>query len=216
MVILEPLKVVITNWEEGMEEIFEAENNPENLEMGTRKIVFGKEIYIEREDFMENPPKKYFRLSPGSEVRLKGAYYIRCEAVIKDSNGEVTELHCTYDPESRGGETADARKVKGTLHWVNCVYALDIEVRLFENLFILENPGAIPDDKSYMDYVDKNSMTVKCAKAESLLSSANSGDRFQFVRHGYFCADSKDFTPQKPVFNRIVNLKDSWGKISQT
>jgi len=216
MVILDPLKVIITNWEDGKEEVFEAENNPENLEMGARKIIFGKEIYIEREDFMENPPKKYFRLSPGSEVRLKGAYYIRCEQVIKDSSGNVTELHCTYDPESRGGETADARKVKGTLHWVNCIDAFDIEVRLFENLFTLENPGAIPEGKNYMDYVDKNSMTVKCAKAEPLLSGAKPYDRFQFVRHGYFCVDSKDSTPQKPVFNRIVNLKDSWGKISQT
>jgi len=207
---------VITNWEEGREEVFEAENNPENLEMGARKIVFGKEIYIEREDFMENPPKKYFRLSPGSEVRLKGAYYIRCEQVIKDSDGKITELHCTYDPESRGGETADARKVKGTLHWVNCIDALDIEVRLFENLFTLENPGAIPEGKNYMDYVNKNSMLVKHAKAEPLLSSVKPYDRFQFVRHGYFCVDSKDSTPQKPVFNRIVNLKDSWGKISQT
>ncbi|GBU23426.1 glutaminyl-tRNA synthetase [Fibrobacteria bacterium R8-3-H12] len=216
MVVLDPLKVVITNWEDGREEVFEAENNPENLDMGERKIVFGKEIYIEREDFMENPPKKYFRLSPGSEVRLKGAYYIRCEQVIKDPSGKVIELHCKYDPESKGGETADARKVKGTLHWVNCASAIDIEVRLFENLFTLENPGAIPDGKSYMDYVDKNSMTVKCAKAEPLLSSVKPYNRFQFVRHGYFCVDSKDSAPQKPVFNRIVNLKDSWGKISQT
>jgi glutaminyl-tRNA synthetase len=165
---------------------------------------------------MENPPKKYFRLSPGSEVRLKGAYYIRCEQVIKDSDGKAIELHCTYDPDSRGGETPDARKVKGTLHWVNCMDTVDIEVRLFEKLFTLENPGAIPGDKSYMDYVDKNSMTVKCAKAEPLLSSVKPFDRFQFVRHGYFCVDSKDSAPQKPVFNRIVNLKDSWGKISQT
>jgi len=216
MVILDPLKVVITNWEEGREEIFEAENNPENLEMGARKIVFGREIYIEREDFMENPPKKYFRLSPGSEVRLKGAYYIICEQVIKDAGGNITELHCKYDPESRGGETADARKVKGTLHWVNCVSAVDIEVRLFENLFTLENPGAIPEGKNYMDYVDKDSMIVKHAKAEPLLLNVKPFDRFQFVRHGYFCVDYKDSAPQKPVFNRIVNLKDTWGKISQT
>ena len=214
MVILDPLKVVITNWDSGKEEIFEAENNPENPEQGTREIVFGKEIYIEREDFMENPPKKYFRLFPGSEVRLKGAYYIRCEKVFKDSDGKITELHCVYDPQSKGGETPDARKVKGTLHWVNCGNAVDVEVRLFENLFTLENPGAIPEGKNYMDYVDRNSMIVKQAKAEPLLANAKRGDKFQFVRHGYFCVDCA--SAEKPVFNRTVNLKDSWAKISQT
>jgi glutaminyl-tRNA synthetase len=216
MVILDPLKVVITNWEEGREEIFEAENNPENAAQGKRKIVFGKEVYIEREDFMENPPRKYFRLSPGSEVRLKGAYYIRCEKAIKDSSGKITELHCVYDPESKGGETPDARKVKGTLHWVNCKNAVDIEARLFEHLFTLENPGAIPEGKTFMDYVDKNSMIVKHAKAEPLLAGAKACDRFQFVRHGYFCVDSKDSAAGKLVFNRTVGLKDTWAKISQT
>ncbi len=215
MVILDPIKVVITNWEEGKEDVLDTENNPENLEQGTRKVIFSREIYIERDDFMEVPPKKYFRLFPGQEVRLKGAYYIRCEQVIKDSDGKITELHCTYDPASRGGETPDARKVKGTLHWVNCKDAVDIEVRLFENLFTLENPAAIPEGKSYMDYIDKNSRIVKHAKAEPLLAKAKPNDRFQFVRHGYFYVD-KDST-QALVFNRTVGLKDSWGRInSQT
>ncbi|MDR2579825.1 MAG: glutamine--tRNA ligase/YqeY domain fusion protein [Fibromonadaceae bacterium] len=213
MVILDPLKIVITNWEEGKEDILETENNPGNLEQGTRQITFGREIYIERDDFMEEPPKKYFRLFPGSEVRLKGAYYITCKEVIKNEKGDITELRCVYDPESRGGETPDARKVRGTLHWVNCKNAVDVEVRLFENLFTLENPMAIPEGKSYMDYVDKNSMLVKQAKAEPLLASVKPYDRFQFVRHGYFCVDSKDSTAEKPVFNRIVGLKDSWGKM---
>jgi glutaminyl-tRNA synthetase len=160
---------------------------------------------------MENPPKKYFRLSPGTEVRLKGAYYITCKEVIKNENGDIAELHCTYDPQSRGGETPDDRKVKGTLHWVNCKKAVDIEVRIFENLFTLENPAAIPEGKSYMDYVDKNSLIVKHAKAEEMLLNAKPYDRFQFLRHGYFC-----FDPKEPVFNRIVALKDTWGKIAQT
>jgi glutaminyl-tRNA synthetase len=213
MVILDPLKVVVTNWEEGKEELFEAENNPENLEQGTRKIVFGKEFYIERSDFMEVPPKKYFRLFPGSEVRLKGAYYITCKEVIKNENGDITELRCVYDPQSRGGETPDARKVKGTLHWVNCKTAVNIEARLFENLFTLENPGAVPEGQSYIDYVDKNSMIIKQAKAEPFLANAKPNERFQFVRHGYFCVDSKDSTAEKPVFNRIVGLKDTWEKM---
>ena len=213
MVVLEPVKVVITNWEEGKEDVLEIENNPENPELGNRKMVFGREIYIEREDFMENPPKKYFRLSPGTEVRLKGAYYITCKEVIKNEAGDVEELRCVYDPQSKGGETPDARKVKGTLHWVNCKSAVDVEVRLFENLFTLENPAAIPEGKSYMDYVDKNSLTVKQAKAEPMLANAKPYDRYQFLRHGYFCTDAKDSTPQKPVFNRTVGLKDTWGKI---
>jgi len=213
MVVLDPVKVVLTNWEDGKEELFEVQNNPENPEQGNRMLAFGKELYIEREDFMENPPKKYFRLFPGAEVRLKGAYYIRCESVIKDANGNVTELHCVYDPESRGGETPDARKVKGTLHWVNCKTAVDVEVRLFENLFTLENPSAIPEGQTYMDYVDKNSMATKQAKAEPILANAQKNDRFQFVRHGYFCVDSKDSTAEKLVFNRTVGLKDTWGKM---
>ncbi|MDR3000554.1 MAG: glutamine--tRNA ligase/YqeY domain fusion protein [Fibromonadaceae bacterium] len=213
MVVLDPLKIVITNWEEGKEDILEVENNPENLEHGNRKVVFGREIYIERDDFMENPPKKYFRLSPGSEVRLKGAYYITCKEVIK-KDGEIVELHCVYDPESRGGETPDARKVRGTLHWINCKTAADIEVRLFENLFTLENPTAIPEGKNFMDYVDKDSLVVKQAKAEPMLADVKPYDRFQFLRHGYFCVDSKDSLPQKPVFNRIVGLKDTWAKLN--
>ena len=208
MVVLDPVKVVLINWEEGKEDAFEVHG---------RKLAFGKEIYIEREDFMENPPKKYFRLFPGAEVRLKDAYYITCKEVVKNEAGDITELHCTYDPQSRGGETPDARKVKGTLHWVDCKSAVDVEVRLFENLFTLENPMAIPEGKSHIDYVDKNSLVVKQAKAEPMLANVKPYDRFQFLRQGYFCVDAKDSEPQKPVFNRTVGLKDTWGKIaSQT
>ncbi|MCL2208112.1 MAG: glutamine--tRNA ligase/YqeY domain fusion protein [Fibromonadales bacterium] len=214
MVVLDPVKVVLTNWEDGKEDEFEILNNPENPEQGSRKLTFGKELYIEREDFMEIPPKKYFRLFPGSEVRLKDAYYITCNEIVKNENGDIAELHCTYDPQSRGGETPDARKVKGTLHWVNCKAAVDVEVRLFENLFTLENPAAIPEGKSYMDYVDKNSLAIKQSKAEPMLAEAKPYDRFQFLRQGYFCVDAKDSAPQKPVFNRTVGLKDTWGKIS--
>jgi glutaminyl-tRNA synthetase len=218
MVVLDPIKVTLTNWEEGKTDEFETENNPENLEMGTRKVKFGKTLYIERDDFMEVPPKKYFRLYPGNEVRLKGAYYIKCQEVVKDAAGKITELLCTYDPESRGGETPDARKVKGTLHWVSAEDAQDIEVRLFENLFTLENPAAVPEGANWLDFVDKNSMVVRQAKAEPWLVDAKPGEHFQFLRQGYFCVDSKDSANKdsvegRPVFNRAVGLKDSWSNL---
>jgi len=212
MAVLDPLKVVITNWEEGRFEMVEAENNPENLEQGKRQLPFGRELFIERDDFMEVPPKKFFRLFPGGEVRLKGAYYIRCDEVVKDSDGKVVELRCSYDPESKGGTTPDGRKVKGTLHWVSCAHAVDAEVRLFDHLFKLENPGAVPEGENWLDYVNNDSMQVMQAKLEPMLGDAKPEDRYQFLRHGYFCVDTVDSKPGKPVFNRTVGLKDSWAK----
>ena len=215
MAILDPLKVVITNWEEGRVEMVEAENNPENPSQGVRQLPFGRELFIERDDFMEVPAKKYFRLFPGNEVRLKSAYYIRCDEVVKDASGQVTELRCSYDPESKGGTTPDGRKVKGTLHWVSCAHAVDAEVRLFDNLFTLENPAAVPEGKDWLDYVDPASMQIVQAKLEPSLAHAQASDRFQFIRHGYFCVDTVDSLPGKPVFNRTVGLKDSWAKVAK-
>lgn len=212
MVVLDPLKLTIVNWEEGKIDMVEAENNPENPAQGARKIPFGRELYIERDDFMEVPAKKYFRLFPGNEVRLKGAYYVRCEEVVKDENGNVVELRCTYDPESRGGSTPDGRKVKGTLHWVSAAHAVDAEVRLFDHLFTLENPGAVPEGENWLDYINKDSMQIVNAKAEPMIAEASPDLRYQFLRHGYFCVDSVDSRPGKPVFNRTVGLKDSWAK----
>lgn len=212
MVVLDPLKLTIVNWEEGKIDMVEAENNPENPAQGARKIPFGRELFIERDDFMEVPAKKYFRLFPGNEVRLKGAYYVRCEEVVKDENGNVVELRCTYDPQSRGGSTPDGRKVKGTLHWVSAAHAVDAEVRLFDHLFTLENPGAVPEGENWLDYINKDSMQIVNAKAEPMIADASTDLRYQFLRHGYFCVDSVDSRPGKPVFNRTVGLKDSWAK----
>lgn len=211
MAVLDPIKLVIDNWEEGRFEEIEVENNPENLAQGTRKILFGKELYIEREDFMEEPPKKYFRLKPGGEVRLKSAYYVTCVGCEKDENGNVTVVHCTYDPESRGGETPDGRKVKGTIQWVSALHGVDAEVRLFENLFLEENPAQVPEGRVWQDLLNPESMIVKQAKVEPMVAKATKEDRYQFMRLGYFCLD-KDSTMEKLVFNRTVSLKDSWVK----
>ena len=211
MAVLDPVKLVIDNWEAGRFEEIEVENNPENLEQGSRKVPFGKELFIDREDFMENPPKKYFRLRPGGEVRLKSAYFVKCESFVKDAEGKVTEIHCTYDPATRGGESPDGRKVKGTIQWVSAAHAVDAEVRLFDNLFTLENPAAVPEGKDWRDFLNPNSLTIKQAKLEPMLANAKLEDRFQFMRLGYFCLD-KDSAPGKLVFNRTVELKDSWGK----
>lgn len=207
MVVLDPIKVVITNWPDNKVEEVEAINNPEDLCAGSRILRFGKVIYIERSDFMEDPPKKYFRLSPGREVRLKHAYYIKCIDVIKDNNGNIVELHCTYDPESRGGTTPDGRKVRGTLHWVYLDDAIPIEVRLYDYLMIKNEDG---------EYIfNEKSMNIfKKALAEPHLKEAKVGDKFQFLRHGYFVVDS-DTTDKKQVFNRIVSLKDTWAKIQK-
>lgn len=213
MAVLNPVKVVIDNWEEGRFEEIEVENNPENPAQGNRKILFGREIYIERDDFMENPPKKYFRLHPDGEVRLKGAYFIKCVRVDKDDQGNILEIHCTYDPASRGGESPDGRKVKGTIQWVSVPHAVSAEVRLFDHLFTLENPADVPEDKVWSDYLNPNSM-IKCeAKLEPMMGKATLADRYQFMRLGYFCLDSEENKQGKLVFNRTVELKDSWGKM---
>ena len=204
MTVLRPLKVIIDNYPEGQVEEFDAEINPENLEMGTRKVPFSKVVYIEQDDFAENPPKGFFRLAPGREVRLKHAYYIKCESVVKDEKtGEVVELHCTYDPASRGGWTNDGRKVKGTSHWVSAAHAIDVEVRLYDHLFLDEEPG------SDTEVNPESLQTLSGCKAEPSLAAVLPGERFQFLRQGYFCVD-KDSAPGRLVFNRTVGLKDSW------
>jgi glutaminyl-tRNA synthetase len=211
MAVLRPLKVIITNYPEGKTEMLEAVNNPEDPDTGTRKIPFSREIYIERDDFMENPPKKYFRLFPGNEVRLKHAYFIKCVDVIKDENGEVVELHCTYDPATKSGESTDGRKVKGTLHWVSAAEAVDAEVRLFGHLFIKENPD---EDEDFKVNLNSDSVEIlKDCKVEPSLKDVQPGAKFQFLRQGYFCADEKDSKPDRPVFNRTVSLKDTWAKL---
>ena len=211
MAVLDPLKVVIENYPEGQVEELEALDNPEATEATYRKIPFGREIFIERDDFMENPPKKFFRLSPGSEVRLKHAYLVTCTDVIRDGSGRVVELRCRYDPESRGGEAPDGRKVKGTLHWVSVPHALAAEVRLYDRLFTLRDMDSMEEGKDYRDYLNADSLRVVSALVEPSLGQAGPGDRFQFLRHGYFVVDD-DSRPGAPVFNRTVSLKESWSK----
>ena len=211
MAILKPLKVVITNYPENTVEDLDAENNPEDLSAGTRKVPFSRVIYIERDDFLEEPPKNYYRLAPGREVRLKHAYYITCEKVIKDEKtGEITELHCKYDPESRGGGTKDNRKVKGTLQWVSAQHALDAEVRLYDHLFTIPN---LTDVDDFKNCINPNSLQkLTSCKIEPSLRDARPGEQYQFIRHGYFCVDA-DSTNEKPVFNRTSALRDTWKKI---
>jgi len=209
MGVLNPLKVVITNYPKGQVEMLDAEINPENPEMGTRQIPFSREIYIEQEDFMENPPKKYFRLFPGNEVRLKHAYFIKCEEVIKDENGKVVELHCTYDVETKSGSGFTGRKVKGTLHWVDATHAIPAEFRLYEPL-ILDEDAEVEEGKTFLDYVNKNSLEIVQGFIEPNMKDIQPYDKFQFFRHGYFSVDPKYTTAEKPVFNRIVSLKSSF------
>jgi glutaminyl-tRNA synthetase len=214
MAVLDPLKVIIDNYPEDTVEFFDAEINPENPEAGSRKVPFSKVVYIEREDFMENPPKKFFRLSPGTEVRLKHAYYITCNSVVKDENGKVIELHCTYDPESRGGWNPDGHKVKGTLHWVSEAHALDAEVRLYDNLFTVPNPSEEKDGVDFKSYINKDSLKVLTnCKVEPSLVDAEVGSRYQFLRTGYFSLD-EDSSHGSLVFNRIVGLRDTWAKMA--
>lgn len=214
MAVLNPLKVVITNYPEGKSEDIICINNPEDESAGTRAVPFSREVYIDRDDFMEVPPKKYYRLSPGSEVRLRYGYLIRCEEVIKDASGEITELRCTYDPESRHGSSSDGRKVKGVIHWVSAAHAQEAEVRLYDTLFTLEDPDDVEEGKTFLDYLNPESLVVTRAFIEPALANAKSGDRFQFERVGYFTPDYNS-TPEKLVFNRIVGLKDSWAKIAK-
>lgn len=215
MAVLRPLKVVIENYPGDKVEILDAVNNPEDPSMGVRKVPFAREIYIERGDFMEDPPKKFFRLYPGNEVRLRYAYFITCKEVIKDENGEIVELRCTYDPASRGGNSPDGRKVRGTIHWVSAAHAVDAEVRLYDNLFLKEDPDDVEEGKTFLDYINPNSLEIVYAKAEPMLGNAKPGDNFQFERMGYFVADRKNYTSEKPVFNRSVTLRDTWAKISK-
>lgn len=215
MAVLDPLKVVIENYPEGQEEWFESENNPLDLSMGSRQIPFSREIYIEREDFMENPPSKFHRLGPGREVRLMKAYYITCTEVVKDAAGHITELRCTYDPQSRGGNTPDGRKVKGTIHWVSVPHALDVEVRLYDRLFLKEDPNDTAEGQTFLDNLNPHSLEIlPKVKVEPSLKSASIGEKFQFMRNGYFVVDM-DTQPGWMVFNRTVGLKDSWAKMSQ-
>ncbi|ADL35168.1 glutaminyl-tRNA synthetase GlnS [Butyrivibrio proteoclasticus B316] len=208
LAILDPVKLIIDNYPEGQTEYLEIENNKEVPEMGTRKVPFGRELFIEREDFMEEPPKKYFRLFPGNEVRLMNAYFVTCTSFVKDENGLITEIHCTYDPETKGGDSADGRKVKGTIHWVAAKDAVTAEVRLYENI-IDEEKGVYNEDGSLN--LNPNSIKViKDAKLEPELGNAVAYDKFQFVRNGFFSVDSKDSKPGAPVFNRIVSLKSSF------
>jgi len=206
MAVLNPLKVMIENYPEGQSEVLEVERHPDHPEMGVSKVAFSREIYVEREDFLLDPPKKYFRLYPGNEVRLKGAYFIKCTGYELDENGEVALLRCTYDPASRGGNSPDGRKVRGTLHWVDAASSMDAEVRLYDRLFNVPNPSG--DD--YLEHVNPNSLAI-CpnAKVNPGTAAAKPGDTFQFMRQGYFCADP-DGTPQRPVFNRTVALNSSW------
>jgi len=213
--VLHPLKVILDNYPEGQVEYFDVPNHPQKPEMGTRPAPFTREIYIEQDDFMENPPGKYFRLSPEREVRLLGAYYIRYVSAVKDAAGNITELHCTYDPESRGGSTPDGRKVKGTIHWGSAAHAVDAEARLYDRLFTKADPNDAPEGQTWMANLNRDSLQVLTGcKVEPLLGSAAVGDRFQFMRQGYFSKDP-DSTPEHPVFNLTVSLRDSWAKVQE-
>lgn len=209
MAVLDPVKVVITNYPEGASEILTTENNPEDPEGGTRNMPFSREIYIEKEDFMENPPKKYFRLAPGQMVRLKSAYIIRCDDVLKDENGEITEIHCSYIENSKSGQDTSGISVKGTIHWVSIADALKAEVRLYDRLFKIEDPSS--EEGDFKDYINSDSLQVITAYVEPSLKEASLGTNYQFLRKGYFCLD-KDSSEDKLVFNRTVGLKDTWAK----
>jgi glutaminyl-tRNA synthetase len=209
--VLDPLEVVIENYPEGESEELEAVNNPEDEAAGKRFVPFGRRLFIEHADFMEDPPKKFFRLGPGREVRLRYAYFITCQSVEKDADGNITRLICTYDPETRGGHAPDGRKVKGTIHWVSAEHAVDAEVRLYDRLFTEPEPEAAGD---FLESLNADSMKVVTGKLEPSLAELSAGERVQFERLGYFTPDAKDTAPDKPVFNRIVGLRDSWAKIA--
>jgi len=210
MAVLRPIKVVITNYPEGQVEEFEAQNNPENPEAGTRKVPFSRELYIEREDFMEDPPKKFYRLSPGREVRLRAAYFITCQEVVKNAQGEIVELRCTYDPTTRGGSSPDGRSPKATMHWVSAAQSIPAEIRLYDHLFTRPDPGAEGDLLD--DLNPKSEEILTDARLESSLRGVRARTALQFERVGYFAAD-KDSTAERPVFNRIVTLRDTWAKV---
>ena len=215
MAVLRPLKVVVTNYPEGKVEEFEAVNNPEDPAAGTRRVPFSRELWIERDDFMENPPSKFFRLSPGKEVRLRYAYFLKCEEAVKDAAGNVVELRCTYDPQTRGGDNPpDGRKVKATLHWVSAKHAIEAEVRLYDTLFTVRDPMNVPEGADWKTFLNPKSLeTIKGAKLEPGLASAVPESRWQFERMGYFCADRRESKPGALVFNRTVTLRDEWTKL---
>ena len=216
MAVLNPLRVVIDNYPENQTEEMDAINNPEDPSAGTRKVPFSRLLYIERDDFREDPPSKFFRLAPGREVRLRYAYLVKCVGVVKDERtGEPIELHCTYDPMTRGGNTADGRKVKGTIHWVSASHAVEVEVRLYERLFGVENPGDVTDGQGFESLLNPNSLQTVAGLVEPSLAGALAGSRYQFERLGYFCVDLKDSAPERLVFNRTISLRDSWAKIDR-
>lgn len=212
MTVLNPVKLIIDNYPEGQSEILQAVNNPEDPDSGMRDVHFSRELYIEREDFMENPSGKFFRLKPGGEVRLKYAYIIKCESVVKDANGEITEIHCTYEADTKSGMPNSNKKVKGTLHWVSVQHAIPVEVRLYDRLFIKENPDDVEEGQNFKDFLNPDSLRVITAYAENSLRKASKEKKYQFERMGYFCLDD-DSCEGKIVFNRTVTLKDTWAKI---
>jgi glutaminyl-tRNA synthetase len=215
MAVLRPLKVVLTNYPEGQVEEVDVVNNPEDASAGTRKVPFSRVLYIEQDDFREDPPKKFFRLSPGKEVRLRSAYFITCTGVIKDASGRITELHCTYDPATRGGDSPDGRRVKATMHWVSAGHAIPAEVRLYDRLFLVEDPEHAVEGKTFLDFLNPHSLEMLSAcQLEPSLADAAPGDRVQFERLGYFCVD-EDSRPGALVFNRTVSLRDTWARIAQ-
>jgi glutaminyl-tRNA synthetase len=215
MAVLRPLRVVIDNYPEGQVEEMEAVNNPEDASAGTRKVPFSRVLYIEQDDFREDPPKQFYRLSPGREVRLRYGYLITCTSVVKNEQGEVVEVHCTYDPATRGGNTPDGRKVKSTIHWVSAAHAVDAEVRLYDNLFTKEDPGDTAEGEDFTANLNPNSLeTVSYAKVEPSLANPAELTHYQFERLGYFTVDP-DTKPGRPVFNRTVALRDTWAKVEK-
>jgi glutaminyl-tRNA synthetase len=215
MAVLRPLKIVIDNYPEGQTEEVDAVNNPEDESAGKRKVPFSKVLYIEQDDFREDPPKQYYRLSPGREVRLRYGYFITAKSVVKNDKGEVVEVHCTYDPATRGGNAPDGRKVKSTIHWVSAAHAVDAEVRIYDKLFTKEDPNQLEDGQEFTANLNPNSLEVIAqAKLEPSLANAPVEARYQFERLGYFCVDP-DSKPGRPVFNRTVALKDTWAKVEK-
>ena len=213
MAVLRPLRLTIVDWPEGEFEELAAINNPEDEMAGTRPVRFGRDLWIERDDFLEEPPKKYFRLAPGREVRLRWGYVVKCVEVVKDAAGEVVEVRCTHDPATKGGGTPDGRRVQGTIHWVAAADAVDAEVRLYNPLFAAADPDDVPEGVDWITLVDPGSLEILTGcKVEPALATAAPGDRVQFERTGYFTADLADHTPERPVFNRTVTLRDSWAK----
>ncbi|MDY6834702.1 MAG: glutamine--tRNA ligase, partial [Chloroflexota bacterium] len=216
MGVLRPLKVIIDNYPEGLVEEMECVNNPEDPDAGTRRVPFSRVLYIEKDDFREDPPKKFFRLFPGNEVRLRYAYFVKCISLVKDENtGEITEVHCTYDPASRGGDSPDGRKVKGTIHWVSASHAIEAEVRLYDRLFSVEIPGDVTVEGGFISVLNQDSLDTVTGFLEPSLANAERGNRYQFERLGYFCVDSKGSSSEKLVFNRTIALRDSWAKIEE-